>query len=302
MGNVGQADYATANGFMDQFAIYRNGLVDNNQRKGRTLSVNWPLWLEGGMSIGSKGPKFLQHGVDIHALQTTAGMQALYRSLDSQAGQVLVMEGDVSQLRRALFVVRTETPERVVDSSAKQPAVFQSARTNVESLVERTEDYLRKQLSTVLKIPSHRIDIAAPLEKYGIDSIVALSLTNRLEKAFGSLPKTLFFEYQTIREASGYFMKFHSAQVAKLFDAPTVYAASEISVHDPAQAVPSTSSKGIASNRFRHQHRDVASSTPSTPIDTISKDPIAIIGLSGRYPEAVNLEAYWRNLGLAGVL
>ena len=25
-------------------------------------------------------------------------------------------------------------------------------------------------------------------------------------------------------------------------------------------------------------------------------DPIAIIGLSGRYPEAVNIDAYWRNL------
>src|SRR5262249_2342419 len=38
VGNVGQADYATANGFMDQFAAYRNGQVASGQRHGRTRS------------------------------------------------------------------------------------------------------------------------------------------------------------------------------------------------------------------------------------------------------------------------
>ena len=36
MGNPGQADYAAANGFLDQFAAYRNGLVAARQRHGRT--------------------------------------------------------------------------------------------------------------------------------------------------------------------------------------------------------------------------------------------------------------------------
>ena len=50
MGNVGQADYASANGFMDQFAAYRNRLVAEGQRHGRTRSINWPLWQDGGMA------------------------------------------------------------------------------------------------------------------------------------------------------------------------------------------------------------------------------------------------------------
>ena len=32
-GNPGQADYATANAFMDQFAFFRNELVHSNQRR-----------------------------------------------------------------------------------------------------------------------------------------------------------------------------------------------------------------------------------------------------------------------------
>ncbi|WP_159025856.1 SDR family NAD(P)-dependent oxidoreductase, partial [Aquimarina sp. Aq78] len=51
IGNVGQSDYAVANGFMDQFAGYRNRLVLDDQRQGHTLSINWPLWQDGGMQI-----------------------------------------------------------------------------------------------------------------------------------------------------------------------------------------------------------------------------------------------------------
>jgi len=49
-GNSGQCDYAYANGFLDAFARYRNKLEKNHQRSGRTISINWPLWEEGGMS------------------------------------------------------------------------------------------------------------------------------------------------------------------------------------------------------------------------------------------------------------
>src|SRR5262249_39790642 len=59
MGNLGQADYAAANGFMDQFAAYRNGQVAADERRGRTRSINWPLWQAGGVGTDparEKGP------------------------------------------------------------------------------------------------------------------------------------------------------------------------------------------------------------------------------------------------------
>src|SRR6185436_2564450 len=54
-GNPGQADYAAANGFMDQFAAVRNRQVAAGQRHGRTRSINWPLWQAGGMEIAAAG-------------------------------------------------------------------------------------------------------------------------------------------------------------------------------------------------------------------------------------------------------
>ncbi|HEX4713365.1 MAG TPA: SDR family NAD(P)-dependent oxidoreductase, partial [Ktedonobacteraceae bacterium] len=38
VGNVGQSDYGAANGFMDSYAQYRQGLVEVGQRQGRTVS------------------------------------------------------------------------------------------------------------------------------------------------------------------------------------------------------------------------------------------------------------------------
>jgi hypothetical protein len=51
LGNVGQGDYAFANSFMDHFAARREQLHEAGRRSGKTLSINWPLWKEGGMQI-----------------------------------------------------------------------------------------------------------------------------------------------------------------------------------------------------------------------------------------------------------
>src|SRR5207244_5632231 len=97
---------------------------------------------------------------------------------------------------------------------AEQPVVTVGIDTG--SLQEKTQDYLRREFSELLKLPSHKIDPRAALENYGIDSILAMKLTNKLEDTFGSLPKTLFFEYQTIHDLAEYFITHHSAQLSTL--------------------------------------------------------------------------------------
>ncbi|MBL8149457.1 MAG: SDR family NAD(P)-dependent oxidoreductase, partial [Blastocatellia bacterium] len=44
VGHPGQSDYSTANGFMDEYAAYRNSLVTKGLRQGVTVSINWALW------------------------------------------------------------------------------------------------------------------------------------------------------------------------------------------------------------------------------------------------------------------
>ena len=169
------------------------------------------------------------------------------------------------------------------EPQSEQPVVAPEIET--ESLAEKTQDYLRKQLSELLKLPSQKIDSRAALEQYGIDSILAIKLTNQLEKTFGSLPKTLFFEYQTICELAEYFIARHSAQLTVLL-APPADRQSEAAT---ARALPPDLTKPISSRRFSRLRSAALGATTDG-------DLIAIIGLSGRYPEAVNIDALWRNL------
>src|SRR5262249_1163907 len=106
MGNVGQADYATANGFMDQFAAYRNRQVAPGARRGRTLSINWPLWQAGGMGIDPANLELLRQATGLQPMRTATGLQAFYRGLAAPYDQMLVVEGDLTQIRRALLAGR----------------------------------------------------------------------------------------------------------------------------------------------------------------------------------------------------
>jgi hypothetical protein len=103
MGNAGQADYAAANGFMDQFASHRNRLVEQQQRRGKTLSINWPLWREGGMSVDAEVQELFRRRLGIQPLHTAIGMQSFHRSLHQQPSQMLVLTGEVTRLRTALL-------------------------------------------------------------------------------------------------------------------------------------------------------------------------------------------------------
>ncbi|MHA7165314.1 acyl carrier protein, partial [Burkholderia pseudomallei] len=73
--------------------------------------------------------------------------------------------------------------------------------------LERMHAYLRDKLSQVLKLPPERIEPDASFASYGVDSIMAMALITALEKELGSLPKTLFFEHETIEELGAYLLE-----------------------------------------------------------------------------------------------
>jgi polyketide synthase PksN len=233
LGNAGQADYSTANTFMDAYAKYRNDLVMSKQRQGQTISINWPLWKEGGMHVNEEAEKAMGESMGIIPMATRTGIQALYQGLASGQSQVMVLEGNVLEMKHKLFSIIkpiTSTPEfmeypdvlekefqagaakSIYSLDGKQAA----ATIGQDMLQEKAINYLKKQLSAVIKLPVHRIEADAQMEKYGIDSIMAMKLTNQLEKTFGSLPKTLFFEYQNIKELAEYFIGAYREQLLEI--------------------------------------------------------------------------------------
>jgi polyketide synthase PksL len=283
-GNLGQADYASANGFIDQFSSYRNQMVADRKRHGATFSINWPLWEAGGMNVDRTSQTMLQKYTGMVPMQTATGLAAIYQSMSLQFAQTLVMEGDIFKLEHLLFQEQLQQPIAL----STQTLVTE---VNSDTFIDKTQDYIKKQLSELLKLSPHRIDSQAPLEKYGIDSILAMELTNKLEKTFGSLSKTLFFEYQTIAELTEYFVNSYATILIDLFTIE------DNRVTDSVVVKPSESNTNTTSTRRTNRRATL----PDRPVMrssavSVDDDPISIIGLSGRYPKALNIDEYWQNL------
>ncbi|MFS0873157.1 SDR family NAD(P)-dependent oxidoreductase [Paenibacillus xylanilyticus] len=298
LGNPGQADYSMANAFLDAYAQYRNGQVAAKKRKGRTLSINWPLWQDGGMCLDAQTERTMQEQLGLTAMPIFSGVQALYKSLAMEQDQVVVFHGDMRQLRASLL---EQSQEKAVPNVS--PSVLSTSSVSEEILRDKSILFFKKLLSTVLKMPTARIEANAPLEDYGIDSIMVMQMTNQLEKTFGSLPKTLFFEYQNIEDLTGYFINSYPDPMKKLLgvevekDQPAVAAAESIVASDPTSKREADVLSKRGRGRFVQAPSKVRANVPAVEANSDAKPlDIAIIGLSGRYPEAQNLREFWKNL------
>lgn len=284
-GNAGQADYACANAFMDAYAEYRNTLVTVKEREGQTLSVNWPLWQEGGMRIDAATEQRLTQQTGLVAMQTATGIQALYQGLGCGESQVMVLEGNREQIRTTLLGQPSTANVRAEAPARQEAQAGQSVEPDL--LRERTVNYFQKLLSAATKLPVQRIEADAPLETFGIDSIMILQLTDQLEKVFGPLSKTLFFEYQNIGELTGYFHEAYPGKLLKLLGLE------EKAQPDAAPVVMNESGEPDLRSRRRSRFTSWRSEAPQAKSGALD---IAVIGVSGRYPQAKNLREFWKNL------
>ncbi|WP_426448171.1 SDR family NAD(P)-dependent oxidoreductase [Paenibacillus sp. S-38] len=98
-GNIGQADYASANAYMDMLALERQKQVDRGERFGRTVTVNWPLWLEGGMRVEENLQELFYRSKGNRALPTREGLQAMDTVLAHSLTQAIILYGDGEGIR-----------------------------------------------------------------------------------------------------------------------------------------------------------------------------------------------------------
>jgi acyl transferase domain-containing protein/acyl carrier protein/enoyl-CoA hydratase/carnithine racemase/NAD(P)-dependent dehydrogenase (short-subunit alcohol dehydrogenase family) len=269
-GNPGQADYAAANGFLDALARSSCGSI---------MSINWPLWDEGGMRVDDPTREALFRRMGQQPLGTAAGLEALDRCLANKAEQTAVVAGDVDRIR-AFFAKgqadRSGAPAIAsagTHASGVSPAV--SRVTAAPVLVEKTRSLLSTLLAKVSGLSAAQIDPRTPLEDYGIDSLMITKLNNELGNVFEALPKTLFFRHRTLAAVVDYLVDAQPAACAS-------WAGVETETLEPAPVLAvatETSGRG--------------GSQPS------EAEPIAIIGMSGVYPDAPDLDTFWENL-LAG--
>lgn len=213
LGSSGQGNYAAANAFLDGLAHYRRA-------QGLTaLSINWGAWADVGMAaalgeqqqqrlssqgigtiVPSQGVKVLQQLIEQDSIQT-AVLPINWAKLGQQfaSGIVPPFLSEVAQVGT--------TPSTATSKEAAEPTLLKQLEASVAS--ERREllvGAIREQVERVLGLsPAHSIGLRQGLTEMGMDSLMAVELSNRLKGLLGQpLPATLAFEHPTINALADY--------------------------------------------------------------------------------------------------
>lgn len=275
LGNYGQIDYAAANGFMDAFALLRHEQVNQGERYGLTLSINWPYWKDGGMHIDENALNVIQSNLGVVPLATNIAMKSLWASFEAHEPQILILDGNHELIRQ--WMLPLSPPKIVANTTDKSEMTDTGGGTqssiSLLDLHENTCVYLSKFFSNVLHLPLDRINHNDPIDRYGIDSVLALQIIEDISSELGNLPSTLLFEYPKITLLASALLKSH-LEILK--------------------------TKLVRNN----------APLPESILDTVSPVPtihnesreneIAIISVAGQYPGAESIEEFWEMLCKGG--
>jgi acyl carrier protein len=222
-GSAGQSSYAAANTFLDTLAYHRRALGLPS------LSIDWGAWAEVGMA--SRLGVAYQEGWKAMGIQTIPpeqGVEAFTRLLQSHLPQAMVNPIQWETFFRSLgaapispmlteIAAATQTL-RTVGKQTDAPAASQASpeadfRQRFQSTFaadrhELVMKLVQEQVVRVLRIPSSvTLDLEQGLTGMGMDSLMAIELSNKLSQVFQQpLPKTLAFEYPSILALTDYLL------------------------------------------------------------------------------------------------
>ncbi|MFY1636764.1 type I polyketide synthase [Solwaraspora sp. WMMB335] len=200
IGSSGQANYAAANAFLDALAARRRAAGRPAQ------SLAWGLWADATGMTGELGEAELARLArqGIGALPTELGVELFDEAgrsggalmapvvLDPAALRAQAQAGLLPPLLRGLVRSRAQRAEAATVSLAERLAAVDPADREAVTL-----DLVRAQVAAVLgHAGADAIEADRAFKELGFDSLAAVELRNRLNRATGlRLPTTLVFDH-----------------------------------------------------------------------------------------------------------
>jgi acyl transferase domain-containing protein/acyl carrier protein len=268
MAPIGEVGYCAANSFLDTYANYKH------QESATVISVNWDAWQEAGMAVeslkNSLGEKSEQETklkkLLKDAINTTEGIEVITRILQYKHPQVVVSTGDLGG--RVTYM--------------ENRGIGQPTRKHTQAKGEVRNLYQRPELSTAYEAPySEEEKVLAQvwqqhlgLEQIGIhdnffdlgaNSLDILEVNKELKKIYDrDIPLVTFYTYPTIEALKGYLNQEQGITFSE---------------EEQERLKPKETQKKSIDKQEESLHHS-----------------IAIIGMSGRFPGAGNIEEFWENL------
>jgi len=200
-GIAGQVDYALANSYLDYYSQYRSLLVESRKRYGKSLSINWPYWLSGGMHITDDSIRALEIRFGLVPISENLAMDILEILIKTENNfdQILVHYGNRNYKIELDWWLKQSV--KVTEYSQSQ---YSRNNKNLQTLSIKITKLLSYIIAEAIQVDPESLNVDEVFSNYGMNSLTILEITNNLEKIVGKIPKTLFFEYKTIRELTDY--------------------------------------------------------------------------------------------------
>lgn len=322
LGNVSQLDYATANSFMSEYAEYRNKMVQNGQRKGVSICIDWPLWKDGGMTVDAELEQMIMESTGAGPLTNGDGMKLFYHVLDIGAPKQLIaaekivkafnQEMDEMDVKEdiLLFIKRELGSYLSLDMS--------EIDHNISDIMTEWEDnvYLLNHLINKagaqydIKIEMWKIKEFRELNSFA--AYISDLMDDKNQRADKN-PGDISMVQDTIEHIKEVF-----SEVLKLdkdeIDATTPferYGLSSINILKLTDSLEKTygllpktllyeyqtiEAAAEYLNHLLHQTQEIPKEEVKDELSEIRETDIAVIGMAGSYPQASNINKYWNNL------
>lgn len=200
--------------------------------------------------------------------------------------QVMEMEDDHSGIKEKLYpMMSATTTEPSGTPSVHAPTI----QIDNDSMLNKVERMLIRIVSNLLQIKAEEIDSNESMDKYGLDSIMLTQFANKVnEETKIELSPTVFFEYLTLTSLAEYLITEHEEAFAAKF-------ATQTNVAIPEPKMDIIVEKGPSNQKPRSRFARTLEPSVSK-LETTSQEPIAIVGMSGTFPGAKDLDEFWQNL------
>jgi acyl transferase domain-containing protein/NAD(P)-dependent dehydrogenase (short-subunit alcohol dehydrogenase family)/acyl carrier protein len=291
LGDFGQCDYALGNRFMDNYTYLREYLVDKGLRRGRTMTVNWPLWKDGGMHVNGSNEELYLKTSGMTYLDNKDGVEAFEKILGGSEHQTIVFSGYPSRIRELVDSYNNERKKSSGgQASSSRPAgkgIVRKLRkadcsTDKMPVEQQFEKDLQAMAADLLHVRHDRLDVNENLGDYGFDSISLKTFASNISDVYHiEVSPTVFFQQSAIRGICGHLLEEFGEQVRAYYtenagDEEEYY--EEYELHSE-ESSGSDAAEGYMSGRGKTQ-----------------SEPVAVIGIAGVFPGSKDIETFWDNL------
>ncbi|WP_165583431.1 SDR family NAD(P)-dependent oxidoreductase [Aquimarina atlantica] len=276
LGDFGSCDYSIASRFQMAYSFYRE------QKEGigsKTMVINWPLWEEGGMGTSdAEQASFYLKSSGQEPLKTSRGIALWQDLLKTDKLQTLVMLGKPSRIEQVLNrLYDTEQLHRIENVLTNTNDLGENKKKLYDhgiSIKEYVTNDLKQQIANLTKINPGQLRIDKNLTEYGFDSISLSKLATRLTTYFGvEITPAVFFSATTIQKLTDYILEEYVDQINDFYITE--------SKNTDYKRVNKKTDKSFPS-QFYSKHSVLSNS-----------EPIAVVGMSGRFPQAQTVDQLW---------